>query len=164
MEIVEASKDHIFIIRLLADQIWPLAFQEILTKEQSAYMMEMMYSTASLENQMDNGHHFLLAKDDDEYLGYVSYELNYKNTDITKVHKIYVLPSLQGTKGIGRFFIEAVANKAKENNNKELSLNVNRFNKAINFYSHMGFEIIQSEDIDIGNGFLMQDYVMNKKI
>ncbi|MDH6309269.1 GNAT superfamily N-acetyltransferase [Dysgonomonas sp. PFB1-18] len=164
MEIVEASKDHIFVIRLLADKIWPLAFQEILTKEQTAYMMEMMYSADSLENQMDNGHHYLLAKDGDEYLGYVSYELNYKDTDATKIHKIYVLPSLQGTKGVGRSFIEAVTEKAKENGNKELSLNVNRFNKAINFYNRMGFEIARSEDIDIGNGFLMQDYVMNKKL
>lgn len=163
MEIVEATKEHIFIIKSLSDRIWPPTFQDILTREQIAYMMDMMYSTSSLEKQMDEGHHYILAKEDDEYLGYLSYELNYKNSNITKVHKIYVLPSLQG-KGVGRFFIDAAADIARRNENTELSLNVNRFNKALDFYKRVGFEVMYSEDIDIGNGFLMEDYVMNKKI
>jgi ribosomal protein S18 acetylase RimI-like enzyme len=37
---------------------------------------------------------------------------------------------------------------------------VNRDNPAIQFYQKFGFEIIDKEDIDIGNGFLMEDYVM----
>lgn len=164
MNIIEATKDHIFIIKSLSDRIWPHTFQEILSKEQIAYMMEMMYSQDSLEKQMENGHHYLLAEEDGEYLGYVSYELNYNNSDITKVHKIYILPSLQG-KGIGHSFIDTAAKIAKDNDNTELSLNVNRDNaKAINFYERMGFKIIKSEDNDIGCSYLMTDYVMNKKL
>jgi len=163
MNIVEATKEHIFIIQLLSDKIWPPTFCEILTQEQIAYMMEMMYSKSSLEKQMEDGHCYLLAEEDGEYLGFLSYELNYKNSDITKVHKIYVLPSLHG-KGVGRFFIDAAGETAKKNSNKELSLNVNRYNKAIDFYKRVGFEIMRSEDIDIGNGFLMEDYIMNKKL
>ena len=163
MNLIKASKDHIFIIRSLADQIWPQTFQNILTKEQITYMMEMMYSPSSVEKQMERGHHYLLAVENGEYLGYLSYELNHKQTNITKIHKIYILPSLQG-KGVGRFFINAIGEIAKENQNSELSLNVNRFNKAIGFYTNIGFEIIGSEDIEIGNGFLMEDYIMNKKL
>ncbi|MDR1717780.1 MAG: GNAT family N-acetyltransferase [Prevotella sp.] len=164
MRIIEASKEHLFIIQSLADRIWPPAFENILTSDQIRYMMDMMYSTSSLEEQMEVlGHHYLLAEENGEYLGYISYEFDYKDADITKIHKIYVLPSLQG-KGVGRFFIDAVGKIAKEYGNAELSLNVNRFNKAIDFYKRLGFEVIKSEDIDIGNGFLMEDYVMNKKI
>lgn len=163
MRIVEATKEEIFIIKSLSDRIWPLTFRDILTQEQIAYMMEMMYSKASLEKQMSEGHHYVLIEDDGEYLGYLSYELNYKGSSITKIHKIYILPSLQG-KGLGRYFIEEVSKIAEANNNNELSLNVNRYNKAIDFYKRVGFDIVDTEDIDIGNGFLMEDYVMNRKI
>lgn len=164
MEVVEASIDDIFIIQTLADQIWPSTFSDILSEEQITYMINMMYSTASLNYQMaEAGHHFLLARDNDEYLGYVSYEFDYKEKGQTKIHKIYVLPSIQG-KGIGKLFIDKISQLAIENANKKLALNVNRFNKAIGFYQRIGFEIIGREDIDIGNGFLMEDYIMNKKL
>ena len=164
MQIVEATTDHIYNIQVLSNVIWPATFSNILSQEQISYMMDMMYSTSALEKQMNElNHHYLLAEEDGEYLGYLSYELNYKGTPITKIHKIYVLPSIQG-KGVGRLFIDAVSKLALKNNNTLLSLNVNRYNKAIDFYKRMGFDFFTSENIDIGNGFLMEDYVMNKDL
>lgn len=164
MQIVEATTDHIYNIQVLSNVIWPATFSNILSQEQISYMMDMMYSTSSLEKQMNElNHHYLLAEEDGEYLGYLSYELNYKGTPITKIHKIYVLPSIQG-KGVGRLFIDAVSKLALKNNNTLLSLNVNRYNRAIDFYKRMGFDFFASENIDIGNGFLMKDYVMNKDL
>ena len=164
MQIVEATTDHIYNIQVLSNVIWPATFSNILSQEQISYMMDMMYSTSSLEKQINElNHHYLLAEEDGEYLGYLSYELNYKGTPITKIHKIYVLPSIQG-KGVGRLFIDAVSKLALKNNNTLLSLNVNRYNRAIDFYKRMGFDFFTSENIDIGNGFLMEDYVMNKDL
>jgi GNAT superfamily N-acetyltransferase len=164
MRIIEAATGHIYNIQALSDIIWPATFRDILSQEQIVYMMDMMYSTASLEKQMNElNHHYLLVEEDGEYLGYASYELNYKGAPVTKVHKIYVLPSTQG-KGIGRFFIDTVSEIAKKNNNTALSLNVNRLNKAIDFYKRMGFGFYAGENIDIGNGFLMEDYIMNKEL
>lgn len=164
MQIVEATTDHIYNIQVLSNVIWPATFSNILSQEQISYMMDMMYSTSSLEKQMNElNHHYLLAEEDGEYLGYLSYELNYKGTPITKIHKIYVLPSIQG-KGVGRLFIDAVSKLALKNNNTLLSLNVNRYNRAIDFYKRMGFDFFASENIEIGNGFLMEDYVMNKDL
>ncbi len=164
MQIVEATTDHIYNIQVLSNVIWPVTFSNILSQEQIAYMMDMMYSTSSLEKQMKElNHHYLLAEEDGEYLGYLSYELNYKGMPITKIHKIYVLPSVQG-KGVGRLFINVVSELALKNNNTLLSLNVNRYNKAIDFYKRMGFDFFANENIDIGNGFLMEDYVMNKDL
>lgn len=164
MQIVEATTDHIYNIQVLSNVIWPATFSNILSQEQISYMMDMMYSTSSLEKQINElSHHYLLAEEDGEYLGYLSYELNYKGTPITKIHKIYVLPSIQG-KGVGSLFIDVVSKIALKNNNTLLSLNVNRYNKAIDFYKRMGFDFFTSENIDIGNGFLMEDYVMNKDL
>lgn len=164
MNIIEATKEHLFIIQTLSEKIWPHTFQDILTKEQIGYMMDMMYSTSSLEKQMDElNHHYLLVEDTGEYVGYTSYELNYKGAPTTKIHKIYILPSLQG-KGTGRFLIETIGDMARKNDNDILSLNVNRFNKALDFYKRIGFEVVANEDIDIGNGFLMEDFILNKKL
>lgn len=164
MEIIEATTEEIHIIQSLSDIVWPHTFKDMLSSEQIRYMMDMMYSTESLTKQMEDGCHYLLVKSGDEYLGYMSYENNCQGKHWTKVHKIYLLPSTQGT-GLGHKLIDMAVDIASKNNDSELSLNVNRDNtKAINFYKRMGFEVVHSEDNDIGCGFLMTDYVMNKKL
>jgi ribosomal protein S18 acetylase RimI-like enzyme len=49
-------------------------------------------------------------------------------------------------------------------NAKALQLQVNRFNKAKEFYEKLGFTVIKTADFDIGNGYFMNDYVMEKKL
>ena len=149
-------------IQAIAHETWYPTFGEILSKEQIAYMLEMMYSIQSIAEQVaQKGHVFLLAKEGETRLGYASYELNYKGTNKTKIHKIYILPSTQG-KGVGKKLFEEIEKIAQENGNNTLSLNVNRQNKAIDFYEKIGFKKIGTEDIDIGNGFLMEDFIMEK--
>jgi GNAT superfamily N-acetyltransferase len=160
IEIIAASPNEFSIIQDIAHKTWPQTFAKILSDEQINYMLNMMYSTASIAEQVNQkGHQFILAKDELGYVGYCSYEVNYKEKPDTKIHKIYVLPSLQG-KGVGKTLINESVKQALRANNIALILNVNRDNPAIQFYQKFGFEIIDKEDIDIGNGFLMEDYVM----
>jgi GNAT superfamily N-acetyltransferase len=164
--ITQATEADLPIIQEIAYQTWPKTFGEILSPTQIDYMLDMMYSLDSLQAQVYNkGHVFLLAKDtdSDEYLGYVSYELNYKGEPLTKIHKIYLLPASQG-KGVGRLLIDKVAEVSIGNSNDRLGLNVNRYNKAVQFYERMGFSVVGQEDIDIGDGFLMEDFVMEKPL
>ncbi len=79
------------------------------------------------------------------------------------MHKIYVLPSMQG-KNVGQALISAVESIAREAGMQKLSLNVNRDNKAAGFYERNGFEKTGEEDIDIGDGFFMNDAIMTKKL
>lgn len=160
---VAEEKDY-STIQQIAHQTWYPTFEKILSKEQIAYMLEMMYSLKAIEEQIKQKEHiFLLAKDEQSYLGYASYETNYQESDKTKIHKIYVLPAAQG-KGVGKILMDSIEKIAKEKGNKILALNVNRYNPAINFYEKIGFKIVKQEDIDIGRGFLMQDFVMEKNI
>ena len=73
------------------------------------------------------------------------------------------MPEAQGN-GVGIQLINEIINHAKKKNDNILFLNVNRFNKAQHFYSKLGFQIAFEEDISIGNGYLMEDFVMEKEI
>lgn len=147
-------------IRSIAEEVWPTTYGEILSKEQLDYMMEMMYSVASLQKQVDEKeHHFILAYSDKIPVGFASYEFNYNGNVTTKIHKIYVLSNQQG-KGIGKILIDYIMNVARQNNQEALLLNVNKNNVAIHFYKKLGFLITAEEVIDIGQGYVMDDYVM----
>ena len=161
MEIFQISNSDIFRIKTIAELTWPDTFKDILSNEQIRYMLDWMYSIEVLASQIDNGHQFYVLTENEKDLGFVGIELNYPNQGKTKIHKIYVLPEFQG-KGIGGKLIEKVVQYSKLNKINSLTLNVNRFNKAIDFYLKKGFKITMEENIDIDNGFLMEDYVMEK--
>jgi ribosomal protein S18 acetylase RimI-like enzyme len=151
-------------IRSIALRTWPVTFRNILSPEQIDYMLGWLYSEASLREQLHGqGHTFLLARVGDAYAGFASCEPNYKHTGKTKLHKLYVLPEAQGH-GVGRALVDAVTQIAVQHGNPALLLNVNRRNVAIRFYRRLGFDVITEENIPIGNGYLMEDYVMEKII
>ena len=161
--ITEATEEDFETIRNVAHTAWPVTYGEILSKAQLDYMLEKMYSDAALLDNLKKGHHFMLAKENSVCLGFASIEYGYLNEKCTRLHKIYLLPETQG-KGLGKMLLERIVVLAKENHSETISLNVNRFNKACAFYQKMGFEIVAQEDLEIGNGYLMEDYKMEKKI
>lgn len=159
----QASLNDIPIIQEIAQKTWPEVYGAILSDRQFEYMMNLMYSEESLQNQFKNQHLFYLAFQENSCLGFVSCENNYHNSKVTRIHKIYILPQAQG-KGIGAMLMDTVVALAKDNQSEMLSLNVNKYNKALNFYLKIGFTIATQEDIEIGNGYLMEDYRMEMKI
>jgi GNAT superfamily N-acetyltransferase len=162
--IFEATSNDFKTIQDIAHQTWPETYGDILSKEQLDYMLGAFYSEAALSDNVENkGHRFLLAKENEVVLGFAAYEHNYQDNNRTRIHKIYILPQTQG-KGIGKKLIECIEKLALENHSEALSLNVNRFNKALTFYQKIGFEIIAEENIEIGHGYLMEDYVMEKSL
>lgn len=153
-----ATVADIPLIQDLTNRIWPQTYGTILTTEQIAYMLEMMYSSESLREQMTElKHEFLICDDDDEAVGFASFSM--VEPSIWKLHKIYVLLNKHG-RGIGRFMIDHILNEVRLRGATALDLNVNRHNPATHFYKKLGFEIIREEDIDIGNGYWMNDFVM----
>ncbi|MGZ5281152.1 MAG: N-acetyltransferase family protein [Bacteroidia bacterium] len=163
INIKKAGTDHLHDIQHIAEKTWPVAYAEILSPEQMRFMLDKMYAIEALEKQMTAGHFFLLAASGNENIGFASYELNYENTKSTKLHKLYVLPQMQG-KNAGKALLNEVINSAKAADQKSLLLNVNRNNKAVDFYKKLDFSIIKEKDIDIGNGYFMNDFVMELKL
>lgn len=163
IHIVKATVSDLKTITEIAHKTWPLTYGEILSPAQLEYMLDAFYSDEALRENIANGHEFILAKENDICLGFASFEHHHKNGNTTKIHKIYILPETQG-KGIGKLLIDSITQLAQENQSQILLLNVNRFNKALTFYQKLGFEIVEEIDIELEYGYLMEDYVMEKKI
>ena len=163
MKLTALKIEQLPIVIDLTKKIWPVAYGEILSKAQLDYMIDKFYNETALRELIQKGHVFYLAQDENEkFVGFVSYEIN-SEPNKTKIHKIYVLPETQGT-GLGREFFELVKEKAIENQQNAIFLNVNKFNNAIHFYIKLGFTKVKDEVIDIGNGYVMDDYVMEVAI
>jgi ribosomal protein S18 acetylase RimI-like enzyme len=156
-----ATTEDIPLIRELTFKVWPQTYSPILSQAQIDYMLDKMYSPSSLQQQMNNGSKFIFVYEDKEAVGFAAYLE--KSLSVYKLDKIYVLPSQQG-KGTGRFIIDHIINEIKNKSANALQLQVNRFNKARNFYEKLGFVVIEEKDFDIGNGYFMNDYVMEKKL
>jgi GNAT superfamily N-acetyltransferase len=151
-------------IQDIAYRAWPEAFKEILKQDQIDYMLNWMYSEEGLERQLwIQNHLFALVFSDDLPVGFVGFEHDVKKTKATKIHKLYLLPEYKG-KGIGQELMKYVLEKAINVGDETLFLNVNKYNKAVDFYKKSGFTITSEEVIDIGKGFVMDDFVMSCKI
>ena len=160
MEIIKVDTESIPIIQSLANITWAVAYKEIITNEQKEFMLDLMYSTASLQNQLQQKHQFIVAYLENIPAAFAAYAIKDTGAEsIFKLHKIYVLPDQQG-KGIGKSLLQFIFDDISAKGAKHLQLNVNRQNKAIGFYKKLGFAIVAEVDVPIGNGFFMNDYVM----
>lgn len=146
-------------VSALAARIWHAHYITMVTREQIDYMLEMMYSAASLKTQMENGHRFWLAEENGALTGYISAQAKQPGT--WHIHKLYVDQD-RARSGLGSALL---AHAIAELQPRELTLNVNRRNiKAVNFYFKHGFAIDRTADTDIGSGFLMEDFVMKRTL
>ena len=147
MIITLATANDLKTIRDIAYKTWPVAYGEILSKEQLDYMLDKFYSDANLYDSLINKRQpFLLAYEDLVCLGFASYEHHYLDKNVTRLHKLYMLPESQG-KGIGKLLVDKIESLAQENHSETISLNVNKYNKAFSFYKKMGFEVVAEEEL-----------------
>jgi N-acetylglutamate synthase-like GNAT family acetyltransferase len=161
-QIKKADTDDIALIRELTFRVWPQIYASILAQEQIDYMLEMMYSASSLHKQMtEQGCQFIIVYDDGNPVGFASY--SEEELKRWKLNKIYILQNQQG-KGTGKFVINYIIDEIKKQNASSLFLQVNKNNNAKIFYERLGFDEIDFINLDIGNGFFMNDYIMEKKL
>lgn len=155
-----ATVAEIPVIRTIANQTWPTAYNPIIGAQQVAYMLGLFYSPQALKDQMhEEGHRFIIGYEDDNPVAFASW--SEIEPGIFKLHKLYVLPQLQG-KGSGRQMLNYIIGELRQIQATSLRLNVNRHNtSAIAFYNKLGFITLKTEDIDIGGGYFMNDYVLS---
>ncbi|MFZ1693313.1 MAG: GNAT family N-acetyltransferase [Flavobacteriales bacterium] len=164
MTLRHANLADIHVLRRIANAAWPVAYSAILSQEQLAYMLELMYSEAALHEQITvKGHRFIIAEDNGVPIGFAGFEHGYKGLPRTRLHKLYVLPETKGT-GVGALLLSAVESAARDAGDHHVELNVNRFNPSKDWYLRKGFVIERDKVIDIGHGYVMDDHVMVKSL
>lgn len=160
--LVPVIEAEIHALQILAHATWEPTYGPILSQEQVQYMYEEIYTEAAIKEQMHKGQTFYFIQAAAENIGFLSLTCIDPEEGRFKLNKIYMLPHFQG-QGIGKKALAAAEELARKRHGKILELNVNRFNKARNFYERCGYAVIREEDIPIGPYF-MNDFVLEKKL
>ena len=158
-----AQLDELPILENLARQIWPATYANIISPAQIEFMLDWMYSSETLRQQQEQGHEFYILSTVGLDIGFLALEwvenATLKKDRELKINKLYVLHEFQG-KGFGRALVKKATERAIETNCHSIFLQVNKANSAKNFYLNLGFLVREEAVFDIGNGFVMDDYIM----
>lgn len=157
MKIRKAILSDIPVIKEIAEKAWRPTYDHILTEQQTLYMLDLMYNSLTLENQIKGNIAFFMVDLGQETVGYFAVE-NVSDQKV-KLHKLYLDPT-QKQKGFGRKIIQYIKDWALTNQKNSIILNVNKNNSAVQFYQKVGFTILEEMILDIGEGYVMDDYIM----
>lgn len=158
------TEEQFAAIAAIASEIWHEHYASIISPEQIDYMLEKGYALDVIRKEVsEKGVHYDQVFDGNEFVGYAAYGPA-DEPDTLKLHKLYVKVNRHG-KGFGKRLLEHVNDFAKENGYTCIILQVNKKNeKAIRAYIRFGFSVREASVIDIGNGFFMDDYIMQKPV
>jgi len=148
----------------LARDIWYQHYPNIITVQQIEYMLAQGYSQAAIQAQIAGGEAWwdkLLL--DGKMVAFCAC-VRSESADALKVDKLYVSYELRG-RGYGSLLLDHARKRARDLGCQRIYLQVNQNNRgAIEAYLRNGFAVAESVTVDIGGGFVMDDYVMEKEI
>ncbi len=144
--------------------IWNLHYPSVISQAQIDYMLAVMYSHEIILQEMEEEDvEYYLVKEDDAVIGYLAFgPVGERKT--AKLHKCYLHPDRHG-RGKGQQMLAFVYERCRKIGFDKLILAVNKKNeKAIKAYTRFGFDIEEPVVADIGNGYVMDDYIMSVRI
>ena len=149
-------------VSVLARAVWQATYPALISQAQINLMLEDRYCPACISQQLDAPRHaWWVAQLNQTLVGFAHTTLN--DADC-KLDKLYVHPDSQ-RQGIGSTLLHAVQGWARQQQTGRLWLQVNRGNtQAIAAYQQYGFHIVESRVFDIGQGFVMDDFVMEQAL
>jgi diamine N-acetyltransferase len=150
-------------IQELASKIWHQYYPDIISVAQIDYMLQMMYRSSVLNGELTSEVIYELVIDrsggHQVAIGFLSYQYE-KDRNRLKINKLYLLPEHHG-QGIGQSMLAQTKAAGEHYKAQQLYLTVNKNNdKAIKAYKKFGFFITESIAHDIGNGHVMDDFLM----
>lgn len=146
----------------MADIIWHEYFTPLIGAEQVAYMLDKFQSAQAITRQTTSEHmQYFRIMQEGEMVGYTGIR---EDADALFLSKLYIEKSYRG-QGLARQTIDFLTNFCRERHLSKIWLTVNRHNDpAIAAYKAMDFVVVQEQNADIGQGFFMDDYIMEKSI
>lgn len=155
------TADDIATVARIAADIWPPHFGPIIGLEQVEHMLAGMQSVPAIQQQIATGASYYLLWCDSQLAGYLGFELG---SGRLRLSKLYLAADFRG-RGLGRRALEFVESCAIRECCDAVELRVNKNNHvALAAYKKWGFSIAGSQCQDIGAGYVMDDYCMNKPI
>lgn len=157
------DKEQIIQLARLADIVWHEYFVSILSKTQIDYMVEKFQSVSAMTNQIENqNYHYFFLNLDGVNIGYTGVQPDKDNKLF--LSKLYIQKEYRG-KGYAREAFDFLEGMCKGMGLQSIWLTVNRFNEnSIKVYEKRGFQTVRTQVTDIGNNYVMDDYVMEKTL
>jgi len=153
-----AASVDVPVLRLLAERIWREVYPPIIGETQVEYMLARMYAAETIARELADGVAWEIALLDEREVGFLA--LSVEVGSRAKLHKLYLLPEYHG-RGHGQALITRACAVAREQGAGELWLQVNKRNvRAIRAYQRAGFRCEREAVFDIGDGFVMDDFLM----
>lgn len=160
VKLISVSVDLIPIVQQLAHEIWDEHYIKILSQEQIDFMLDKFYSTEKIKSEIEEGVIWEMLMDDEKPIGYLVCKIESNKLYISK---IYLKAETRG-KGLGKLLLNRAIELAKQNDKNSIYLNVNKYNTdSIAFYERVGFVKIDEGVFDIGNGYVMDDFILELK-
>lgn len=148
-------------IESLAHTIWHEHYTPIIGKDQVEYMLHTFQSAMAISQQIEHGTRYFISEVQGEPIGYMGIDINHNALFLSKIYLI----SSKRSKGYGKKMIHFLEVLAKEHQCKTIALTVNKYNsESIMMYEKVGFRKCGTTVKKIGEGFVMDDYNMEKRV
>jgi GNAT superfamily N-acetyltransferase len=160
------TPEQLAIVAALAHEIWYEFYVPLIGREQVDYMVGKFQNAAAMQAQIDQGYEYFLVKQEDSGglardVGYCAVQEQADNALF--LSKFYLHKSARGS-GTGRKCMELIEGLARRRGLSLLWLTVNKGNPSVQAYQRLGFRIAADLVMDIGGGFVMDDYRMEKPL
>lgn len=152
------SETDIVLLASLADEIWREHYLSILTKDQIDYMIDKFQSADAMTHQIINqGYEYYFITVCGEEIGYTGI---CKDVDKLFLSKLYIKKEFRGNRYASEVF-KQLQQICVNRRLKAIWLTVNRYNEeSVAIYKKMGFKVIRTRVADIGQGYVMDDFIM----
>lgn len=144
-------------IAVLAEEIWHEHFTDIIGEEQVNYMVDKFQSYPALKEQIQNGYEYYQIHSGSTMAGYTGV---HEDDGALFLSKLYIKKDCRGQHLASEAFRYLTA-LCRERGLSRIWLTCNKHNaNTLAVYSHLGFSITDEQVADIGNGFVMDDYIL----
>jgi diamine N-acetyltransferase len=153
---------QIEVVAGLAHEIWYEYYVAFIGRAQVDYMVSRFQSSGAMAQQLREGYEYFLIERGGAAIGYSAVQPQAADESLF-LSKLYLLRDARAA-GTGRVCMEFIEQLARSRGLKLLWLTVNKGNPAVKAYERLGFRIAADLMLDIGGGFVMDDYRMEKRL
>lgn len=155
------NEELVFSLTAVADDIWREYYTPLLGEDQVEYMLEKFFSPESLVEQINDGCEYFLFSHEYTFAGFAAVR---EETDALFLSKLYVHADFRGKK-IASYMFQKFIELCDMRGLKKIWLTCNRNNAdSLAVYEHWGFVKVREEKADIGNGYYMDDFILEYTI